>query len=260
MKIGPKVLIFDIETSLTIFGAYPQKKPQYLGHDNILQEWFMICAAWQWEGSKKIHSVSALDNMSNFKKDPFDDYHVVKALAKVVSEADAIVGHNMRRFDWPKLLARMAYHKLPAIDIPKIVDTFVMAKQMQFSYNSLAYLAKHLDVEAQKLSHSKDMWLRIIRGDKSAIKEALIYNRADVKATMALYLRLKPYVPTRLLPNENLYRGNGVECCPSCGCTEFKANGTRATLTGLYQRYRCLNAHCNKYFSGTKMIKRVRLK
>lgn len=259
MKVGSKNLIFDIETSLTIFGAYPQKKPQYLGHHNILKDWFMICAAWQWEDGTKIYSTSLIDDMKSYRKNPYDDYLVVKRLAEVIKEADAIIGHNMAKFDWPKFLARLAYHRLPPVDKPKIVDTYIMAKQFQFSYNSLDYLTKHLGLP-KKVDHSDDMWLRIIQGDKKAVEECVLYCKPDVISTKALYTCLKPYVPERFLPNENLYRGKGIDCCPRCGSTEFKKDGFRVTINGKFQSYECLNPECRGHFQDSKCVKRVKMK
>lgn len=50
MKIGSRNLIFDIETSPTICATYGIHE-QHINYDNVIQEWFTICVAWNWEGS-----------------------------------------------------------------------------------------------------------------------------------------------------------------------------------------------------------------
>lgn len=253
----PKTLIFDIETSLAIYAAYPSNKPQFLSHHNMIKDWFMICFSWHWEDHSKSHVYSLLDDMPRFQKDPSDDYAVVSKLHDIISDADAIVGHNMQRFDWKKFMSRVIYHKLPPLPQPKIIDTLKEAKRCAFSHNSLSHLTKHLNIEL-KDSHSPDMWMRIIQGDKEAVKECVKYCRQDVIATTELYKRLKPYMPSTALPNANLWRGDGVECCVACGSTDIINRGFRLRNSGKYKAYTC-NC-CGKWMQGKKNYKTVGIK
>lgn len=246
----PNVLVFDIEISLALYKAYPQKKPQYLGSRQLIQDQFFICAAWQWEGAKKINSVSLLDDMPRFEKDYRDDYHVVKTLYDVISEADMIVGHNIQAFDWKKLLAKAMLYDLGAIPEKKYFDTLKMARKAGFSYNDLGFLAKKFGFE-NKADHASDMWDRCLVGDPTAIREAVTYCKKDVPPAMSLYQRFRPYFPTQI--NHNLFRGDGVECCPVCGSTEFIQYGHRYTSTGKTKTYKC--SSCGKRFTDGKRIK-----
>lgn len=251
----PATLIFDIETSHDILASYGLRE-QYHHPKNILQNWYMICVCWKWLDAKKINNASLLDDMDRFNKDPSDDYAVVKTLHEVISEAEVIVGHNMAGFDWKKFYARVIYHKLPPIHKPLIVDTLKETRKIAlFSSNKMSFLAKHLNVE-RKQEHSDDMWLRILRGEEGAVKECVSYCRGDVVTTEALYLRLRPYMEYH--PNNNLWRGDGIECCKKCSSENISKNGSIMTATGKYQRYRC--GACGAWMRGTKLIKRVAIK
>lgn len=257
MNPAPKHLFFDTETSLAIYAAYPSNKPQYLGAHNLLQDWFMICAAWQWGGQKNITSVSLIDDMKRFKKNPFDDYHVVKTLADCVREADCVIGHNMARFDMKKLTARLIYHRLDPLPPVKIIDTLAIAKSIAgFSHNSLAHLGKHFGVRQKKI-HNPDMWLRIIRGDIEAVKEAIPYCKGDIPPLVDLYNVLLPYAKNNQTLNLNLWRGEGIDCCPKCSGDNLQSAGFRATVSGKYRRFRCMD--CGSWSMG-KVVKRVSIK
>jgi DNA polymerase elongation subunit (family B) len=108
---SPRIVIWDVENShslAAIFSLYND----YISHENIVQEKFLICAAWKELGETKVHTVSILDDPKRFAKNPHDDYHVIKTLHKVLSEADVIVAHNGDQFDIKLTEGRMLYHGL----------------------------------------------------------------------------------------------------------------------------------------------------
>ena len=256
MTPSAKILVMDEEISKTIYGCYPSQKPQYLGHQDIIQDWFMICAAWRWKGAKKINCVSLLDDPKRYKKNPFDDYHVVKTLRDVVAEADAIAGHNMENFDWKKLLERMAFYKLDPLPEIKIIDTLKMARKIGFSYANLDYLTKRLSLSEKAETTGNKMWMNIVQGKgPEAIKECVAYCKRDIPPAEELLDRLLPYLPARYGINENLFRGDGVDCCPSCGSTNFQKAGFKVTAVGKYPRCNCQD--CGRWFQSGKVVKRV---
>lgn len=251
----PKTVIFDIETSLDIIASYGLRE-QYHSTENIIQDWFMICVSWKWLGGSRIYDSSLIDDMKRYKKNPCDDYAVVKKLHDVLSGAEVMVGHNVANFDWKKFMARVIYHGLPPIDRPLAIDTLKEARKIaKFTSNKMSYLAKHLKIE-NKLHHAGDMWLRILRGEAAAVKEAVIYCRGDIVTTEALYLKLRPYMPQTI--NAGLWRADGIDCCPKCGSDHLVSDGNRTTSTGRYKRYKC--QECGGYCQGKKRIKTTGMK
>ena len=247
-----KIALYDIETAPLIschFGLWDQTIPT----SSILQDTFIICAAWQILGKKKIHSVSVLDDPERFKADHTDDYHVVKALHNLFSSCDVIVGHNANNFDWKRFMGRVIYHKLPPLNIPAMVDTLKEARKYGFTSNKLDYLGKHLGVD-QKLGKETGLWPKAAQGDKAAIRKMLKYNKGDIPPLRGLYERFRPYMTNH--PNYNLY-GNSM-CCPKCDSKEFQKRGYRRTAVSMFQRFQCNK--CDGWFESTVSIKRVKVK
>jgi hypothetical protein len=253
---APKVLFMDEEISKTIYATYPSNKPQYLKHTDIIQDWFMICAAWRWRGAKKVNSVSLLDDSKRYKKNKFDDYHVVKTLRDVVAETDVLVGHNMANFDWKKLLERVIYHGMEPMPMPKIVDTLAMSRRVGFSYKNLDYLTKRLDISRKKDHSGNDMWMAIVQGQgEEPIKECVRYCKGDVPACEELFEKMLPYIGTSIGVNCNLVRGKGIMCCPKCSSLEYQKRGYIYTNVTQKQRYQCYD--CKSWFTDGKTIRKA---
>jgi predicted RNA-binding Zn-ribbon protein involved in translation (DUF1610 family) len=227
-KKEPRIIIFDTETSpviTTTFSLYPDS----ISHNNILQDWFMICACWKAVGDKEVQSVAI--------KSPTKDYQVVKKLRDALSKADVIVAHNAKKFDIKKLNARLIFHKLPPLPEIPVVDTLVEVKKVAlFTSHRLDYLGKHL-LGHGKLPTSEGLWLEALKGKKVAIAEMVDYCKVDVVRLEEFYLRLKPYIKKH--PHLGLISGEGKSSCPACGSTKIQKRGTSISASTKYQRLQC---------------------
>lgn len=250
MKIKPpKVLFWDIETSpllMASFTRYDLKVP----YSMVLQDWFVICAAWKWQGKKTIHGAKITDDKKRFKKDYTDDKYVIIQLSKIIEEADIIVAHNGDHFDWKKFTARLVFHNLPMVRRPIMIDTLKLSKEHLFTSNKLDDLGTHLKL-GNKLPTALGLWKRAVMGDKKAIRAMFKYNKGDIPPLEALYKRLKPYTKTGL-PNLNLWCKD--ESCPRCMSTHYHKKGLYRTTTQIYQEYQCQD--CLHYFKGKKAVVR----
>lgn len=251
MKLGPRILFFDTENAPNIAATWGVCD-QNIRYSDLAYEWFFISGQWAWDDSKQINTVSLLDNDKLFKKDFRNDYHVVKTLRDVISEADIVVGHNIVGHDLKKLSAKIIEHGLKPLVMPQIVDTYTWSKRHGFTSRSLKNLCKKLKL-TQKLDHEPGLFLLAAMGDREAIKKIVKYGKGDIPTVRDLYYRLRPYADKH--PNMNLYRGAGINCCPNCGSTEYKENGHRYSLTTKMKRYKCNS--CGKGFSDGKSVKRV---
>lgn len=230
----PKILIWDIETSLMGLASFGLKN-DYIQPSNILTDWHIICACWKELGKNKVYAVSTLDDPKRFARNPHDDYYVIKTLRDLIAGYDIIVHHNGDSFDIKKLNARIIYHRLPPLPPILMVDTKKEAcKIAKFSSNKLEYLAKHLGLE-NKLGTAPGLWLKVMRGDKKAIKDMVTYNKGDVVTLEQVYLALLPYMKS----HPNVARGDTFEC-PKCGSDNVQLRGTITTRSGItYHRYVC---------------------
>lgn len=263
----PNLLFMDTEIAKNLYAKFPSRRPEYTGYKDSVVDWWIICYAAQWADSKKILSTSVLDNMSRFKKDPNDDYHVIKDLYDLIKDADALIGHNMQKFDWMKFMARVTYHKMPPIDRPKIIDTMLMAKAIAaYDSYSLNFLCGYHGLPNKVSNRGNELWndiaiysmRRDLKNLEKCIKEMVVYCKPDVTAVKALYDYLLPYAPARFRINQNLFHVDGVDGCPCCKSDNLEHRGYRITMTGKYARFRCND--CGSWSQVKKNEKRVKIK
>ncbi len=254
MGLTPEILFFDTENAPNIaatWGIHDQR----INYQDVVKEWFFISVQWAWNDSKKINSVSILDDKKRFKKDPTDDFLVVKTAYDIIQEAEIIVGHNIVRHDLKKLQAKVLEHGMKPLRIPEIVDTYDWSKKFGFTSKKLGDLCTKLGLQ-EKLTHEPGLFLKAALGNVEAIEKIVKYGRGDIPTVRDLYHRLKPHAHKH--PNHNLWRGDGIECCPRCGSNKFHASGFKVNVTGKYQRFKCQD--CGHWFQSGKAIKRVRMK
>lgn len=218
-----KIICWDIETTPIIANTW-DLYPKYLSHDNIIQDWSIICGAWKEVGKDAVHAVK-VDAVG-------DDFNVVSRLRDVLASADVIVHHNGDRFDIKKLNTRLMYHNLPPLPKVPCVDTLKEAKKVAaFSSNRLDYIAKFLLGEG-KIHVEYGLWLEVMKGSKKALKEMVEYNKVDVIRLEEVYLRLRPYMKSH--PHHGaLNDEDRNESCTHCGSKHVKKNGIRITAAGL---------------------------
>jgi DNA polymerase elongation subunit (family B) len=139
----PKIVVFDLETLPNLRQAlkvWPQLS-NFPGLTLRATVSSIICFGYkQYTVDKKAKCVSAWD-FPNWEIDVNDDSEVCKIAYEVLNDADAVVTHNGKRFDWRHLQTRLKANKLPLL--PKIphIDTKEIAKRHLYSFsNRLDYL------------------------------------------------------------------------------------------------------------------------
>jgi RNase_H superfamily len=241
----PKIVLWDIETTHNVVAAFQLKSDDYIPHDNILQERYIMSAAWKTLGAKKVEAVCVVDNKALYKKNPHSDLHVCTVLHKVLSEADIIIAHNGDWYDIKFTEARMLANGLPPLPPIQSIDTLKVARtRFLFNSNRLDYLGKFLRVGAKKHT-SHGLWLRVLAGDTAALREIVAYNKQDVLLLERVFQKLRPYVRLGIHP---VGRG-GLEC-PRCGSKRTQRRGDYRTLTNLYPRFQC--QACGGWFHDAK--------
>lgn len=234
----PKIAFFDIETS-HLEGRFFNPKMDYFPSKNITRDYFIICASWCDYNSDRVHSVSTLDDPKRLKKNPRDDYYVVKTLSEALSKYDIVIGHNSNAFDLKKLSARCAMLGLPALPPIKSIDTYKEAKQVGFTSCSLDYLAKIWNIE-QKPHTGEDLWIKCESGDENAIRKLTNYCKHDVNPMLKeVYFKLKPYIKNN--PIEKFAR---KPQCPKCHMNSLVIDGHKTKVNGQKTiHYRCKSCY-----------------
>ena len=234
MHKGPRVLFWDLETSLQLAAIFSLANNDWIDPSALVSERYVICACWKWEGESEIHSVSVLDDPKRYKKDPHDDRHVIGVLHSVLSSADCIVAHNGDSFDKRYVDTRILKLGLAPLPPMASIDTYKVAKQkFLFNSNKLDYLGHFLGI-GKKIKTSPHLWMRVLQGDKAAVKEMVEYNKQDIVLLEKVFLKLRPYCASHI--NRELFGDLG---CPRCGSNDIQSRGVHRAITKTYRRWHC---------------------
>lgn len=231
----PRILTLDIETApLNVYtwGTFDQN----VGLNQIKGEWRILSVAWKWLGERKVHFESASLSLDG----GVFDMNLMSTVWELLDEADIVVAQNGREFDIKKINARMIQQGFDPYSPIRIIDTMQAAKRhFAFTSNKLEWMGKHI-ARMPKEEHRKfpgfELWKECLAGNEAAWREMEKYNKADVLATEALYLKLRPWIEGH--PNVATY-GSEPHRCPKCGGDSLQSRGVGVTQTGRFQRYCC---------------------
>lgn len=239
--IKPAILFLDVETAPMILTSHTLR-PEYLPYDGILQDWYIICACWKWQGNKSVYSESVTPD------DPTNDKEVVQSLAIAITQADIICGHNIKKFDIKKLNARLIFHGLQPIPAVPTVDTLLEVRKIAaFTSNRLDYLGKFL-LGKGKIHTSQELWYASMRGEVPALNKMTKYCKQDVIVLEKIYDKLKPYMKNH--PHVGVISGGQKVDCPKCGSIDVVKVKVRVTSGGAKtQQYQC--KQCGSYHTTT---------
>lgn len=245
----PKIVLLDVET-MPLVAATFSLYPESINHESILSDESIICICWKILEQKAIYSTSILDDLKTFKEDATNDFVVIHKIREVLQDADIVIGHNLKKFDWRKINSRLIYHGLdPLPSGIHLVDTLTMARKIAaFPSNRLDYLAKLL-TGTGKTETSRGLWLRVLKGEKKAVKEMTEYCKNDVQILEDVYLKLRPYMPSH--PHVGAMDGNDKNyTCPKCGGEHFINKAIRYTAAGVKK----VQKQCKGCFGYTNFI------
>ena len=238
-KSEPKIVLFDLETmpNLQEVMKVMTQLSNYPGLTMKATINSIICFGYKIFGEKKTNCINAWD-FKEWKKDINNDKPLVEKAIEVLSDADCVVTHNGKSFDWKFLQTRIMYHGLNPL--PKIlhVDTKHVAKSNLFLFNNkLNTLGKALVSEEKLENGGWDLWCKVMQKDPSAMRLMTDYCKQDVNLLEKVFKVLRPLITH--LPNYNMFREHDKDCCPNCGSTLLEKFGVRVQKNGVWQRYNC---------------------
>jgi DNA polymerase elongation subunit (family B) len=247
--MGPKIVIFDLETLPNLKEAlkvWPQLS-SFPGKTLRAQVSTIICAGFKIYGKRKTECINAWD-FKEWKKDVNNDYKVCEAIYNILKDADAVVTHNGKRFDWKFLQTRLLKNGFPPLAKTHHIDTKQIASSNAYFFNNrLGNIGEFL-VDEKKLDHEGwELWVRVYNKERSAMNKMERYCKQDVKLLEKIFKKLLPFVNN--MPNYNLYYdpsiGFNKNVCPNCQSTRLESKGYRHTKTQTYKRYICRD--CGTY-------------
>lgn len=239
--IQRKRLYFDVETSFNIGWFWKAGYKINIPYQNILTEAAIICICYKWEGEKKVHYLHWDKKHS--------DKRMLQDFIKIANEADELIGHNGDKFDLAWIRTRCLFHQISMPPKFITIDTLkVVRSKFRLNSNRLDYIADYLGIGRKKKTES-DLWVKIaLYSDQKALDYMIKYCQHDVVLLEKVYQRLAPHIEPKI--NYPALYEDDRSGCPECGSDNLKANGTRATLTGIIKRqYHCRD--CGRYHYKT---------
>lgn len=241
-----RCLVLDIETSpiqAYVWGL----RDQNISLNQIVKDWDVMAWGAKWLGTPASEII-----YEDRRKDK-DDKRILKIVWKLLDEADIVVTQNGKRFDSRKLNARFMMHGMPPPSPYKHLDTYLIAKDAaEFTSHKLEYLTDTLNEKYKKTSHGKypgmSLWVECLNGNNDAWEEMKKYNIHDVLSTEELFEKIRAWTP-KSAPSIFTDRGT----CVVCGSKRVEKRGFERTKVSTFQRLRCLNPTCRKWFRGEKI-------
>lgn len=235
MQGKPKILLFDLECAPKVAYVWQFFKV-FVQPDMVVQDGYLMTAAWKWLDSNEIACVSMEDT-------PEDDYEVTKVVATLLDQADIVIAHNAKKFDVPLINARCIIHGIKPPSPYKIIDTLEVArKKFRFDSNKLEYLAMLLGC-TPKGGHKKfpgfSLWKECMAGNPEAWREMVEYNINDVATLEEIYIKMRPWMDQH--PNVAAMIGAEDHVCPKCGGKHLQKRGVYVSAVNKYQRYQCVD-------------------
>jgi hypothetical protein len=234
--VGPKVLIYDIETApilAHVWGLWENN----VSLSQIVSDWHVLSWSAKWLGDPP-SKVMYMDQRNAKRVE--DDKAILQGIWDLLNQADIVITQNGKSFDQKKLNARFIMSGFQPPSSYKHIDTKQIAsKHFGFSSNKLEYMTDKLCTQFKKSKHKKfpghEMWVECLAGNIEAWKEMESYNKYDVLSLEELYTKLIPWENTI---NFNAYHDELDHVC-KCGSKAFSKNGFYYTSAGKYQKHKC---------------------
>lgn len=231
----PKILIIDIETTPLLSYTWGLWR-QNVGLNQIYKDWCILSYAAKWFGDS---TIIYSDNRD--KDDIEDDSDLLEQMWALLDEADIVIAHNGKGFDFKKMNARFISAGMSPPSSYRKVDTLEIAKRhFNFTSNRLEYLTNLLCEDYQKSVHKEypgfELWKACMKGEVKAFEEMEKYNIMDVLSLEELFIKLAPW--TDKIPNLDVYYHYETKMTCLCG-GEFAHDGYVYTNVSAFDRWRC---------------------
>lgn len=250
---GPRVLIFDIETSMFLTYSFQTFKAN-ISIGQILEDSYVICWSAKWLNEPEIINSS----VHNWKKKVgycplngkrksfrFNESKVIHKIWHLLNEADIVVAFNGKKFDVRKINAKFFEYGLPEPSPYSIVDPMLICKEnFSLTSNKMDWVAKKALGLEGKSKTDLELWIKSQAGDVEALDYMQSYCDQDVVTLEDIYLAVRHW--DKRTPNSAIFYPDNEMRCTCCGSTDLTLEPKSTAITGLskFSVYRCNN--CGK--------------
>jgi len=233
VKNNPKILVLDIEWAPALVYTFDMWNSN-ASPEKVLDHGGMLCFGAHWLGEKEYMFFSQWEDgrigMANV------------ALA-LLSEADVVISYNGAKYDIPKITGEIVLAGLKPPPKVAQIDLLKTVKKFGFNMNRLAYIGPLLGVGKKEKHEGFMLWREVLEGKPKAQAKMKKYCIQDVKVTVRLYNRIKPFIQDHPVLRE----GAG---CPVCDSNKTQKRGSRMTRFFRIQRNQCQD--CGHWFETTR--------
>ena len=232
----PRVLILDIETSPMEFYGWHLFKQTVMPHQ-VKKSWAMLSWAAKFLNESGVYSGVVNPQEAIDRKDA----SIMNGIYQLIEEADILVAHNGKKFDFKRLNYRFAHNGLNPPSPYMVIDTLTESRKMfDLPSHKLEEVAKALNIDTRKIDTNFDLWIRCVHGNVHALEEMEGYNIQDVYLLEDVYMAMRGWIKSH--PNMGLYVEANEPICPNCGCIELEYNPKPYTThVSKFKSFSCLS-------------------
>lgn len=244
------VWIIDIETSPCIVMVWGMGK-QYVNIDQLIEDWHIMSFS-----AKRLNAPAS--EMVYMETRTKNDKALLKKLWKIFNEADVVITQNGKKFDEPKIKARMMLAGFKPYKPFEHHDTYLQNTDKEFTSHSLAYLSEKFCVKYKKLKHKKfaglSLWKAclgakvVLHPNPEAWKEMKKYNIHDVLSDEELYLKTRGWSKQKA---PTIFEDVVGRKCAYCGTFKLVIDGYKIKGLRKYKYMQC--SACGKYQMGNEV-------
>lgn len=245
--------VIDIETSPLIVMVWSLGK-QYVTKEQLLNDWHIMMFS-----AKRLGAPA--NSLIRMEARDGNDLPLLKKLWEIFNEAEVIISQNGKKFDEPKIKARMMIKGLQPYRAFKHFDTYEQNKDKEFTSHSLDYLTDKFCVKYKKLKHKLfaglSLWKEclgikiVLSPNPKAWKEMGTYCDYDVLSDEELYLNTRGWSKASA---PAIY--NEPAMCGICGSkAQRRGTALKTNSKTVVHRTQCKNPLCGKW--GTEATART---
>ena len=227
---SPKVLLFDIETSM-IKGYFWSLWKQNISLPQIIEDWYVLCWSAKWLGTDRI-----INDSLHLHGDPLfknNERLIVESLWKLLDDADVIVAYNGKSFDRKKMNSKFLQYGLPEPSPYKVVDPMLIVKgNFAMTSNKMDFIVKYVnDNEKGKHSTNVQLWIDCMENSSQAMDYMLEYCDQDIEVLESVYLAVRHW--DKNSPQLAMYYNDDKPRCNSCGSDDLEVLENKHAHTSL---------------------------
>jgi len=243
----PKVLLFDIESSLILGYFFSPFKP-VIPISCIKEDWYVLCWSARWLGEDTILNASVHDHPKVDGRFKNNEEYVVRELWKLLDEADVVCAYNGKKFDKKKMNFKFLEYGLPEPSPYKLTDPYLTVRgNFAPTSGKMDFIAKYVNDREKEFKHDTNMqlWVDCMNDDIFALQRMQDYCDQDIEVLEKVYMLVRAWDKNH--PNMALYYKDDKVRCNVCGSDELTVieGKTDNTNVSKFQLVQCNNCQAN---------------